>query len=504
MTEHERLARLATCEAAIARDDLEAALAAALDVWRATRARCVGEAIDVLDARARARHEQPKPRKNDAAQAAWMAAIETAGPLEHGWLAHHVFSNLSGSTTEARARLEQRVAAILRLPPDPRYATWALEAKERWYHRFELVEHAGDERATELWTAMAHDRPHLYKFVERLPPVTPLAGAERDRWIAISGAPTPEKLDEQDTLFAAVHAAPHDDAPRLVLADQLQELRDPRGDLIALQLAEQTPERQVRIRALLKEHGRTWCGRLAHLADRVRFQRGFPAGLELGGSWRADDWDRYLEDPVWSTIEDIGGRLKPAMFAHVLGRAGLRALRALSVDADEIMDVIEVRQFALTELRAERWKGGAARYVPRIRSRVIPLLEATPSITHLAIREDAVPLILEAPAARRLTSLRVAARPERAAAIWPLLPATIAKLSIDTLEVRRTPTGTVVSTGFYRGDAIPGVARAAEAALVELVVLDTLHSHRDELAAQLAVPLVVRPPPLHEYDTVRC
>ncbi len=47
-------------------------------------------------------------------------------------------------------------------------------------------------------------------------------------------------------LFAEVYARPDDDAPRLVLADHLLELGDPRGEFLALQLAKGKPTPSAR------------------------------------------------------------------------------------------------------------------------------------------------------------------------------------------------------------------------------------------------------------------
>ena len=51
---------------------------------------------------------------------------------------------------------------------------------------------------------------------------------------------------ELESLFAAVYARPADDGARQVLADALQELGDPRGEFISLQLQSRRTQRSER------------------------------------------------------------------------------------------------------------------------------------------------------------------------------------------------------------------------------------------------------------------
>lgn len=79
-----------------------------------------------------------------------------------------------------------------------------------------------------------------------------------------------------------IKAAPDDDAPRLVYADQLTERGDARGELITVQcaLARGGQPRDERIalrrreRGLLERHGKGWAA-LAGLATKWTFRRGF-------------------------------------------------------------------------------------------------------------------------------------------------------------------------------------------------------------------------------------
>lgn len=91
---------------------------------------------------------------------------------------------------------------------------------------------------------------------------------------------------DDSAFLAAIHAAPDDDAPRLVYADALVERGDPRGELIQLQCTlasvdEDDPRwhrMRRRERALLKEHLATWTKEVVAGAKNVEIElrRGFP------------------------------------------------------------------------------------------------------------------------------------------------------------------------------------------------------------------------------------
>jgi len=79
-----------------------------------------------------------------------------------------------------------------------------------------------------------------------------------------------------DPLYAAIVAAPDDDAPRLVWADRTA---GERGELVVLQCGERTPERTLRAAQLAARHGAEWT-RLSAIA-RPTFVRGFVEELTL-------------------------------------------------------------------------------------------------------------------------------------------------------------------------------------------------------------------------------
>src|SRR5206468_162610 len=118
-------------------------------------------------------------------------------------------------TADALERVAKRLGTIIHAP----YTD--LTAIRTWF-RNQIGAAVTDLRAR----AAAPLDADAMKFVERI-----------SQSIAETAAPA-------ERLFAAVAAAPDDDEPRHVLADHLQELGDPRGELIALQLSGKGPKRQ--------------------------------------------------------------------------------------------------------------------------------------------------------------------------------------------------------------------------------------------------------------------
>ena len=82
--------------------------------------------------------------------------------------------------------------------------------------------------------------------------------------------------DREAELLEAVYADPEADGPRIVYMDFLQQRGDPRGELIALQLAGKDLHRQ---RELLDLHAEAWLGDAAVFIEsspsRFDFERGF-------------------------------------------------------------------------------------------------------------------------------------------------------------------------------------------------------------------------------------
>lgn len=119
-----------------------------------------------------------------------------------------------------------------------------------------------------------------------------------------------QRAERIEMLFAAVYEDPDDDGTRLVLADALSEAADPRGELIALQMAraaQETPTKTMRSRELdlLSAYGREWLGAIepAIAKSRLVFERGFPSSVVLG--WPSDSALAVVARPEWATISAV-------------------------------------------------------------------------------------------------------------------------------------------------------------------------------------------------------
>jgi len=106
--------------------------------------------------------------------------------------------------------------------------------------------------------------------------------------------------DRTAELFDAVYANLDDDGARLVLADHLSQLGDPRGELIALQCAaEPTAEQRARTEHLLAHHGWRWLRQGGLEVMSSRYERGFPVAVELTVDQKSEG------APAWRTIREV-------------------------------------------------------------------------------------------------------------------------------------------------------------------------------------------------------
>lgn len=157
-------------------------------------------------------------------------------------------------------------------------------------------------------------------------------------------------------MFAAVYAAPDDDAPRAVLADALQLAGDPRGELIALQLAPPTAASEQRIKTLLRKPAAMCAPAIWKLLSvkSVAFERGFVARGRLSAHTKTA-WQEATGAVEWATVHtlDVGSfagtghldrrrgreiRLRALTFLH---DPAMRQLRRVAIRIAEVAALIE-------------------------------------------------------------------------------------------------------------------------------------------------------------------
>jgi uncharacterized protein (TIGR02996 family) len=106
-------------------------------------------------------------------------------------------------------------------------------------------------------------------------------------------------MSPEDAFLQAVLEAPDDEVPRLVYADWLEEMGDPRAEFIRLQIevARITGDEfrlmslLRRVRQLLRDHQRDWVRPLAHRVEGWEFRRGFVEKVQMTP---AADWAEVL------------------------------------------------------------------------------------------------------------------------------------------------------------------------------------------------------------------
>lgn len=279
-----------------------------------------------------------------------VAVMALPGKAHPRWLAQagtHDLADLDGLlggfVDGPATQIAERARALLGWPKDARIARAALAA-----HQGRLVSNA----LHPIWAAVGnliavHADAALRKELSGLLAEDPrLAGPY---WISHwkGGAdPAPRKAQSKpvaagapktaDEWTAWVLAAP-DDLPRRALwADWLLERGDPRGELLSLQLLDRalTPKEQKRVTALVRQHGRSWIGKLTGVADAktLQFERGVLVGCRVGA---VPEGRVAADDPHWATIERLtvpSYTVVPKLFAKLLECVPrLRALEGPSI-----------------------------------------------------------------------------------------------------------------------------------------------------------------------------
>lgn len=365
-----------------------APIASLLEQWRASRLPALSERLHLIGDRLPVQLPPlPLKKKSDALRE-WLEAVKTEPP--------HLVSARLAQLERARGQFSSTLLwplfeALSRLPADPRIATLAtgilvhdglLPAK---YARrlLDCVETHGDDTHFRLLEVglplqlfadqLAGRAVRLLQKGLRESPKGPSLPLDERKRLAATPWDLPEAPPPLESLLAPIWAAPRDLARRQVLADQLLERGDERGEFIALQRSNASPKRQQQ---LLARHRDAWLGALRDVIDLKHdppfFEHGFVSEVTVRGVKLAQ-FLLAADAKEWATVRRV--------------RAGLLRFSAAMVG---LQDAGPVKLEALRQLARERF----------------PL--SLRSLTLAAYPAEAVELLLELEAPPRWLELQFA------------------------------------------------------------------------------------------------
>ncbi|MCB9674544.1 MAG: TIGR02996 domain-containing protein [Alphaproteobacteria bacterium] len=365
--------RAAEARAAIEADDPSRALATAVAVWRDTRNPVVAEVA--LHLAKQVSYDGPRPRTKDAFQEAWMEVARAPDLAAVGWLAQTLnekvpldedrFASFQTGYQERRYRAWlDRLAALARLPPDPRIGDammtvleesklsvgWLGEVETVYGPVVEVLERSADAGLIARAHALA-ERPRAAKAAVRewitgrcAELVAPRALELEDRagWEALRPRPERPELAAAE-LLDAVRADPSDLGIRAVYADVLQESGDPRGAFIALQLRGDA-DAAKQAATLFRKHGSEWLGPdLSRVLTGVVMRHGFLYRTALAQNAAADaaGWERSYDDERLATLVRLEkGRGNTTHYTRFLLSPAARALSDVEIPASAVLDAL--------------------------------------------------------------------------------------------------------------------------------------------------------------------
>ena len=337
----------------------EEALTSLLAVWRECRDSSLADVIDrvsrsidrpELKGSAKKRHEEflALAKKKDPADLGRMLAFLGEGQI---------------------AQLVTELDALEELPADPRFTARALELLQKpkvtsstsftaWRRVFNQLVRNEDLRALPVLEALdfkailgAGQEYSATFFDERKTKTVAALKKVKAQTLSPADATLVKELlgaqqastRDVSSLEAAVYAAPHDEAPRLVLADALLEKVDPRGEFINLQLRASRGRLSAVDRwrevDLLEEHRDAWLGPLTLTLDKwsdiVEFKDGFVDTIAVAAD-KPHAMKVLVEAPQFSTVRTVLLNLddeaplplqllRSPAFAKVTGLGWLRA-----------------------------------------------------------------------------------------------------------------------------------------------------------------------------------
>lgn len=400
--------------------DKAAALATLLDAWAERRSAELAEAIEALGADID-RSLEPPPGKGAALADSWLELAAARRTVDVGRLLASLVER--AGTPQMRRLLPE----FLAFPADPRLSQPLLALLGKYTssgatpaltQALEVLAHVADPRlqasladfqqGERSWLAGVYKKAR--KLAAALPttvPTTPEAERATLRELAARMAELAAEAPSDaaqllasgesgagtgDALLAAVFAAPHDDAQRLVYADWLLERGDPRGELIQLQYKklDRGLDRQEskRERELLKTRSSDWIGPLSLVASDLSFARGFLDACTV--SFRSAKQRAVIGDAHWSTVRELrfaSDRWRESgEEPDLLMDPGLRALETVHdctaetvlrwLETDPDTRLCELRAMQISDTRrnldSSAWDGDETRY----QRNAIPLWKA--------------------------------------------------------------------------------------------------------------------------------
>jgi uncharacterized protein (TIGR02996 family) len=333
-------ASIATAGAHASRGEWPQALAALLEDWRRSPRRAVADAIVAID---------PALPELEVTSASWLATAKVREPATLHALLATIFDD---GATPARTRAE----ALCEWPLDPRIDRWMAGLYERpvytstgarplWTRLQPLTQRIVDAAAIETiqkarkgnWKQYSFTTDFLADYVDRAKlsvaaeqPLSSSDAGELAKLVLALGAATAKPSGgDAPELLARVLETPSDDSLRGVLADALVEAGDPRGELIALQLAPPTPERKRRAKQIIDESRKQLLGALAPVLTDATFEKGFVARAKLKAPTTPAIKNAIaacVGDPLWATVEQLEGPGDHEVTLHPV----MRSLRSLA------------------------------------------------------------------------------------------------------------------------------------------------------------------------------
>lgn len=377
-------------EAAIETAAWAEALELALQGWRERRHAALADLVDLLAPRIDAQAVRlARGAEHAAFQEAWLALAQGGRAADMGALLANIARSLpvqqrtyweAGTMPVRHAPWLARLAELERLPNDPRVATTLFEIvyKAPWTggwgasdtadiydSTLALLGRTGDERLLAplrtLLAAPVASRQVVRAYLSSAIPLAiatieevrakrrPLDEEETARCERLIDAlggrlgradPKPNDAPSEDeaALLELVLVDLEDDGPREVLSDFWLERGDPRGELVTLQLriarkaATEADEKAVR--ALLREHERSWLGELALVTKSRVFARGFLDEVELLQNAAAEPkvWETAPLSPSLPTVRTIHkGKANETHYRRFVLSPMARSLRELTV-----------------------------------------------------------------------------------------------------------------------------------------------------------------------------